>query len=48
MADFEKRFVSMEEWGTGYRRVTEACRVGGYPAPEWQELGSVTDTPDTV
>jgi len=29
----------LEEWGTGYRRVLEDCRAGGYPAPEWQELG---------
>lgn len=29
-----------EEWGTGYRRVTEACRAGGYPVPEWEEFGS--------
>lgn len=30
----------MEEWGSGYKRVTEACRSGGYPEPEWQELGA--------
>jgi ATP-dependent DNA helicase RecG len=29
----------LEEWGTGYRRVLEDCRAGGYTAPEWQELG---------
>ena len=29
----------LEEWGTGYRRVLEDCRAGGYPPPEWQELG---------
>jgi len=29
----------LEEWGTGYRRVLEDCRAGGYPSPEWQELG---------
>jgi ATP-dependent DNA helicase RecG len=29
----------LEEWGTGYRRVMEDCRAGGYPEPEWQELG---------
>lgn len=29
----------LEEWGTGYRRVTEDCRTGGYPAPEWEERG---------
>jgi len=29
----------LEEWGTGYRRVLEDCRAGGYPSPEGQELG---------
>ena len=24
----------MEEWGSGYRRVLEACQKGGYPDPE--------------
>jgi ATP-dependent DNA helicase RecG len=30
----------VEEWGTGYRRVTQACEKGGYPPPTWQELSS--------
>lgn len=30
----------VEEWGTGYRRVTQACEEGGYPPPAWQELGA--------
>ena len=30
----------VEEWGTGYRRVTQACEAGGYPPPMWQELGA--------
>lgn len=30
----------MEEWGSGYKRVTEACLEGGYPEPEWKELGT--------
>lgn len=30
----------MEEWGTGYRRVIEACHTGGYPNPIWEELGT--------
>lgn len=29
----------IEEWGTGYLRITEACHEGGYPAPEWEERG---------
>ncbi len=31
----------MEEWGTGYRRISEACDEGGYPLPSWEELGAV-------
>ena len=30
----------VKEWGTGYRRVTQACEAGGYPPPTWQELGA--------
>jgi predicted HTH transcriptional regulator len=30
----------LEEWGTGYRRVLQACEEGGYPEPSWQELGT--------
>jgi ATP-dependent DNA helicase RecG len=30
----------MEEWGSGYKRIIEACLTGGYPEPEWQELGT--------
>ena len=30
----------MEEWGSGYRRITAACDRRGYPYPEWTELGS--------
>ena len=30
----------MEEWGSGYRRITAACDTGGYPYPEWLELDS--------
>jgi ATP-dependent DNA helicase RecG len=30
----------MENWGSGYKRIVEACRAGGYPDPDWQELGS--------
>ena len=28
----------MEEWGSGYKRVLNACSKGGYPEPEWAEL----------
>jgi predicted HTH transcriptional regulator len=31
----------MEEWGSGYQRIVSACKKGGYPEPEWQELGSM-------
>jgi ATP-dependent DNA helicase RecG len=30
----------MEEWGTGYRRITEVCQAGGYQTPTWEELGT--------
>lgn len=29
----------MEEWGSGYKRVTDSCTRGGYLVPEWQEVG---------
>ena len=29
----------MEEWGSGYKRIVNACGAGGYPEPEWAELG---------
>jgi ATP-dependent DNA helicase RecG len=28
----------MEDWGSGYRRVSDSCTRAGYPVPEWQEL----------
>jgi ATP-dependent DNA helicase RecG len=31
----------MEEWGSGYKRIIEACRDGGYPEPRWEELGTM-------
>lgn len=30
----------MEEWGTGYKRITEVCEAGGYKTPSWGELGT--------
>lgn len=30
----------MEEWGSGYKRVIEACRKNNYPEPEWLEYGT--------
>jgi ATP-dependent DNA helicase RecG len=29
----------MEGYGSGYDRITAACRDGGYPEPEWIENG---------
>jgi predicted HTH transcriptional regulator len=29
----------MEQWGSGYQRIVNSCSEGGYPEPEWQELG---------
>lgn len=31
----------VEEWGSGYKRIKEACKLGGYPEPQWEELGTV-------
>lgn len=31
----------VEEWGSGYKRIKEACQRGGYPNPQWEELGTV-------
>jgi ATP-dependent DNA helicase RecG len=31
----------IEEWGSGYKRIKEACTKGGYPEPVWEELGTV-------
>ena len=30
----------MEEWGTGYRRINDACQAGGYQTPQWEEMGT--------
>lgn len=30
----------IEQWGTGYRRISEACSAGGYQTPAWEELGT--------
>jgi len=30
----------MEEWGSGYKRVIEACHQNNYPEPEWMEHGT--------
>jgi ATP-dependent DNA helicase RecG len=30
----------MEEWGTGFKRISESCNAGGYTTPTWEELGS--------
>lgn len=30
----------IEEWGSGYKRIKEACESGGYPVPTWEEFGS--------
>ncbi|MBN1426646.1 putative DNA binding domain-containing protein [Candidatus Fermentibacteria bacterium] len=32
----------METWGTGYKRMRADCEAGGYPLPDWVELGRVT------
>jgi len=30
----------MEAWGSGYRRVIQACEKNGYVYPNWEELGT--------
>jgi ATP-dependent DNA helicase RecG len=30
----------VEEWGSGYERIRNACVNGGYPEPKWEEFGS--------
>ncbi len=35
-----RELYMMEEWGTGYKRITEACREGGYSIPVWEEVGT--------
>ncbi len=30
----------MEEWGSGYKRIMDACHTGEYPQPKWEELGT--------
>ena len=30
----------IEEWGSGYKRIKNACEQGGYPLPKWEEFGS--------
>lgn len=30
----------MEQWGSGYKRIIEACRMEGYPEPKWEEVGT--------
>lgn len=30
----------VEKWGSGYRRVMDACFEGGYPEPKWEEIGT--------
>lgn len=30
----------VEQWGSGYERIHDACITGGYPEPRWEEFGS--------
>lgn len=29
----------VEQWGSGYKRIVEACEKEGYPIPKWEEFG---------
>ena len=31
----------IERWGSGYRRIREASEAGGYPIPDWRDVGPV-------
>lgn len=31
----------IEEWGSGYKRIKDACQKDGYPEPTWEEYGTV-------
>lgn len=31
----------IEEWGSGYKRIKDACQKDGYPEPIWEEYGTV-------
>jgi len=42
IAQLFHRLEIMEQWGSGWQRISEACRKGGYPEPEWRELGMCT------
>lgn len=33
----------VEQFGTGYLRITNACEKHNYPLPEWKEVGPYTD-----
>ncbi|MEI6243166.1 MAG: ATP-binding protein, partial [Chlamydiota bacterium] len=30
----------MEQWGSGYKRIIEACKLANYPEPKFEELGT--------
>lgn len=34
-----RELKKMEEWGTGYKRITDVCKQGRYPLPKWEEIG---------
>ncbi len=36
-------FGWVEQFGTGYLRITNACEPHNYPLPEWREVGPYTD-----
>ncbi|MFN7096364.1 MAG: RNA-binding domain-containing protein [Gammaproteobacteria bacterium] len=38
-----KMFNWVEQFGTGYFRIKQACEKGNYPIPEWREVGPYTD-----
>lgn len=33
----------VEQFGTGYFRIKQACEMGNYPLRDWREIGPYTD-----
>jgi len=39
IANVLRHLSLMEEWGSGYKRITADCSTNGYAIPEWSEFG---------
>lgn len=36
-----RELENLEAWGSGYERICNVCEEGGYPLPEWEEVGPI-------